>query len=325
MTEFVDPYTKHPLSKDDRGNLFYVNGDEKIIYQGHEGKYNFSFQGIEEQFYDQKHVAPWPDHGPISFENLEQRWHSEHSPWSLTLLESLGDLTNRRILLLGNGVSIDEFYFLKLGASIVFTDLAFSTIISMSTHFADSELFESYNKKVEFHAVDALNLPFPDASFDIIYGSNFVHHIDDDNLPKLFSEICRCLKPGGKCRFSDGAYSPIWQFSKATFLRPLQVYTHKTIGLSPQDLKATKRGGYRQEEVAELMGTVGFASMVYIRQSFFLPLFTRGVGKLLGWQHRLIQPGSSTLKALVRLDETLADRSRLFKKNTLSLVWGFDK
>lgn len=324
MIEFVDPYTKHPLSKDDSGNLFYLNGNEKTIYQGYEGSYDFAHDGDERQFYDQQ-IAARLKLGPISSENLRQRWHLDQSPVSLVLLESLGNLTDQRILLIGNGASIDEFYFLELGASVVFTDLSLQTIITMRNHFVDSELFEKYEKKIEFHAVDALHLPFPEASFDIIYGHLFVHHIADEDLPALFSEIHRCLKPGGKCRFLDGAYSPIWQFAKATFLKPLQLYTHKTRGLSPQDLKATKRGGYREEEVAQLMETVGFTSMVFRRQSFFLPLFTRGVGKLFGYQYRIIQHGSPVVKALARLDTTLNQRSRWFQKNTLALVWGFDK
>jgi SAM-dependent methyltransferase len=323
MIEFVDPYTKHPLSKDGMGNLFYLNGDEKITYQGYEGRYDFAHPGGERQFYNQQHAAPKP--GPISFDYTYRRWHSERYHSKQILLESLGDLTNRHVLLLGNGISVDEFYFLKLGASIVLTDLSLQTIITISNHFANSELSESYNKKVEFHAVDALNLPFPDASFDIIYGHSFVHHIDDKDLPALFFEIRRCLRSDGKCRFADGAYSPIWQFAKATFLRPLQIYTHKTRGVSPQDFKATRRGGYREEEVAQLMDTVGFTSMEYRRQSFFLPLFIRGVGKLLSYQNGLIQIGSPVVRALARLDETLAKRSRLFQRNLLSLVWGFDK
>lgn len=44
---------------------------------------------------------------------------------------------------------------------------------------------------------DGKNIPFPDASFDIIFSSNVLEHVKD--LPYLQSEMKRVLKAGGKC------------------------------------------------------------------------------------------------------------------------------
>ena len=40
-----------------------------------------------------------------------------------------------------------------------------------------------------------LDLPFPDASFDLIYIQHVLHHIGD--VEQALSEVWRCLKPGG--------------------------------------------------------------------------------------------------------------------------------
>jgi len=48
---------------------------------------------------------------------------------------------------------------------------------------------------------NAHNLPFKDESFELIYMRNVIHYIDDPK--KVFSEMYRCLKPGGQFLFSQ--------------------------------------------------------------------------------------------------------------------------
>lgn len=43
---------------------------------------------------------------------------------------------------------------------------------------------------------DGRNIPFPDASFDVVYSSNVLEHVED--LEKLNGEIIRVLRPGGR-------------------------------------------------------------------------------------------------------------------------------
>ena len=132
-----------------------------------------------------------------------------------------GEIGDKKILLVGNGESYDEFYFLMLGAKIVLTDLSIEAVKHMRKEFAASNLYEAYCDKIEFHAVDASNLPFQDGEFDIIYGSAFTHHLE--HLDPFISEVCRCLKIGGICRFIDEADSPLWRsLLKGTILIPIK-------------------------------------------------------------------------------------------------------
>lgn len=48
----------------------------------------------------------------------------------------------------------------------------------------------------EVHRLTGPDLPFPDASFDLVVVVDLLEHIDDDR--RLLEEIARCLRPGGR-------------------------------------------------------------------------------------------------------------------------------
>ncbi len=53
--------------------------------------------------------------------------------------------------------------------------------------------------EVRTAAADAETLPFPDESFDLVFGHAVLHHIPD--LEQAFSEFARVLRPGGTLAF----------------------------------------------------------------------------------------------------------------------------
>lgn len=48
-----------------------------------------------------------------------------------------------------------------------------------------------------FMQADVARLPFADKSFDLVFSVTLMHHLPDDSLRGMFSEIHRVLKPGG--------------------------------------------------------------------------------------------------------------------------------
>jgi ubiquinone/menaquinone biosynthesis C-methylase UbiE len=68
--------------------------------------------------------------------------------------------------------------------------------IQRATQNIDPELRGS----VTFRAMDAEQLAFPDASFDVVCGRAILHHLV---LDRALGEIARVLKPGGKAIFLE--------------------------------------------------------------------------------------------------------------------------
>lgn len=53
-------------------------------------------------------------------------------------------------------------------------------------------------KKIEFICASGNSIPYNDKTFDLIISSSVMEHISPDDLPRIFNECYRVLKPGGK-------------------------------------------------------------------------------------------------------------------------------
>jgi ubiquinone/menaquinone biosynthesis C-methylase UbiE len=70
-----------------------------------------------------------------------------------------------------------------------------------------------------FETMNAEELKFQDATFDLVYGKAIIHHLD---LNKCFAEVWRVLKPGGTAVFLEPlGHNPIlnWYRSRTPSLR----------------------------------------------------------------------------------------------------------
>jgi len=55
---------------------------------------------------------------------------------------------------------------------------------------------------------DVCNLPFADASFDLVLATDIIEHVDDD--ARALREISRVLAPGGKVLITVPAFQSLW-------------------------------------------------------------------------------------------------------------------
>jgi SAM-dependent methyltransferase len=274
----------------------------------------------ETTFYDNAYAI---EHGGkparcLDASELARRWHDPHWPECQPILKRLGDVRNKVILCLGNGASVKELYFLHLGAYVIHSDLSLAGVLKAKAKFDLGD----FRGRVAFHAMDACTVPLPDNSVDIVYGFEFAHHLPD--LTPFLREVERVLKQGGRCVFCDCAYSPLWQTAKRTVLWPIMKVAHWLHPISPEDLRATYAGGYREEEIWNVGLAMGFGRVHFERIGLFQYLLTRGVGVFVGWNWpQWVYRAPGTLGRV--LDALLTERVGFLARNRIQLVWGFDK
>ncbi|MFA4990103.1 MAG: methyltransferase domain-containing protein [Candidatus Omnitrophota bacterium] len=97
-------------------------------------------------------------------------------------------LTGReKILEIGASFSYASFKFAQKGCSVVATDI--SNYLKVSGLFVGKAYYDRMFS-------DMHNIPFIDNTFDMVFAAAVLHH--SKNLKKVFSEIYRVLKPGGR-------------------------------------------------------------------------------------------------------------------------------
>lgn len=100
-------------------------------------------------------------------------------------------------------------------------------------------------------------LPYPDGSFDVVYGSSVLHHL---NLAPALQEVHRVVKPGGRIVFAEpNLMNPHIAF---TFL----VGPRRLFGLSDDEMAFTR---FRARRVLE---ELGFGEVVVTPYDFLYPL-----------------------------------------------------
>lgn len=98
---------------------------------------------------------------------------------------------NDTVLEIGCGTGLFTEKMSVSGAKIIATDLS------------EDLLNKAREKKIPnctFEIADAHKLNYPDCSFDIVFGSSIIHHLD---MLVALQEVFRVLKPGGKAVFAE--------------------------------------------------------------------------------------------------------------------------
>lgn len=117
------------------------------------------------------------------------------APENRFILSHLGDVTGKRLLDLGCGAGENSVYFSLKGAHCTATDYSPGMVDKAL------KLAQANNVHIDGRTMNAMEIEFPDETFDIVYAANLLHHLPE---PKAaLREIHRVLKPGGKLCFWD--------------------------------------------------------------------------------------------------------------------------
>ncbi len=140
---------------------------------------------------------------------FHDEWASAEDPAKIPVLESfeactapenrhirqwLGDVRGLSLLELGCGCGEAAVYFALAGARVTATDLS-PGMLELTKRVA-----AHHHVTLETAVSTSEKLPFPDDSFDIVYGANVLHHSD---IRAALAEVRRVLKPGGRACFWD--------------------------------------------------------------------------------------------------------------------------
>jgi ubiquinone/menaquinone biosynthesis C-methylase UbiE len=138
------------------------------------------------------HIRPWMN--PYKF------------PWIMERIEREAKLLEGRHLLeIGCGMGYDSLEFLKRGVRVTATDLTHNAVTLTRRHFEIAGV-----QAEDIRTANALDLPFPDNSFDAVWANGVLHATGD--TPRAIQEARRVLKPGGRAIISHFYRKPSWMY-----------------------------------------------------------------------------------------------------------------
>jgi ubiquinone/menaquinone biosynthesis C-methylase UbiE len=128
------------------------------------------------------------------------RWHVDdaayldHASWIRPAFARMGNLHGKDVLDYGCGHGMASVVLARAGARV--------TAFDLSPGYVAECRQRAHHNGVTVHAIvaDAEQLPFADASFDIIWGNAILHHLD---LHQAAAELLRVLRPGGVAVFCE--------------------------------------------------------------------------------------------------------------------------
>ena len=112
------------------------------------------------------------------------------------LVDFLGknDLRAMRVLDVGCSSGAISYYLSSFVKSLVALDIDVAALRIARKNYK--------KRNLNYLRANGLNLPFPDASFDLVICNEVYSYLPDSE--KLMDEVYRVLKPGGSCYFSGG-------------------------------------------------------------------------------------------------------------------------
>jgi len=210
-----------------------MDNDEYIVDESG-SKYRISNETIE-KFKDKFLALPQGDGSYFFRANGSFQTTAEASGRFYSALADLSLSGKESILEIGSCFSYASFNFAKKGCSVVATDI--SNYLKVSDLFIKQAYFERIFSDMHY-------IPFMDNSFDIVFGSAILHHSKD--LKKVFSEIFRVLKPGGKLFVINEAARGVFEKVHPVFKKMEEKGFADTSYTIPEFIKGAKTGGFRR-------------------------------------------------------------------------------
>ena len=181
-----------------------------------------------------------------------------------SLFVSTGKINSKdEVLELGCGTGLfTRKVYAATNAHIIATDLSEDLLLEARSKFPGGD----------FRVADAMNLDFPDCSFDVVFGSSILHHLDID---KALKEIFRVLKTNGRMVFAEPN-----MINPQIFFQKNIPFIKKWLGDSP-DETAIVRWNFKKKMTAHGFHKVNIFPYDFLHPAVMKPLipFVDAVGK----------------------------------------------
>jgi ubiquinone/menaquinone biosynthesis C-methylase UbiE len=160
----------------------------------------------EQEFHDQQAAERQARFANLAAFRFSDSQYLDHESWIRPAFDQLGDLAGKRVLDYGCGHGMASVVLARHGAIVTGFDLSAGYVEEARQRAAANEVI------AEFRQADAEHLPFGDSSFDAVWGSAILHHLD---LKQAGQELRRVLKPGGVAVFCEPwGGNPLLQFAR---------------------------------------------------------------------------------------------------------------
>lgn len=136
-------------------------------------------------------ITRQPVGSPGFFADLDE-YHFDKLHHLLRLVDFDG-YRGQRVLEIGCGAGTDLVRFARGGAIVAGVDIAPAAVALARRNF------ELQGLEADLRVADGESLPFPDATFDVVYAHGVVQYTGSDR--RLVEEARRVLKPGGEAIF----------------------------------------------------------------------------------------------------------------------------
>lgn len=119
------------------------------------------------------------------------------------MMEIIGDIRGKRVLCYGCGENAITVILALKGARVSGIDISEAAIAY------ERELARQNNVQIDGVVGAIESMPFPDHSFDIVFGNEILHHVTD-SLEIASRELKRVLEPNGVAVFSEPVVRSKW-------------------------------------------------------------------------------------------------------------------
>lgn len=124
-----------------------------------------------------------------AYKEMARRRYIEDDPWVPAVLD-FPSMKGKQVLEIGHGMGCD------LATAALNGAITHGIDLTPNHHEIAKQTFADLGLKGDFHLGNAGNLPFADASMDVVFSLGVLHHTD--NTEQCLAEAHRVLKPGGR-------------------------------------------------------------------------------------------------------------------------------